>query len=136
MNLQTQVVIPKARFDISHHSHMLLMGSCFSENIGNKLKDNKFSVSVNPFGIMYNPISIYNAMCRLLDKKLFAAVIADHADDNGAKTQYFAGDGANGKIGNVVNQPGRRADQTVFADGFGILKFHSSNHNVISIIKT
>ena len=71
MNLQTPVIIPKATFDVSHHSKMLLMGSCFSENIGKKLEDNKFSVHVNPFGIMYNPISIYNAMNRLLDNETF-----------------------------------------------------------------
>lgn len=71
MNLQTQVFIPKASFKISHQSEILLMGSCFSENIGDKLKSNKFAVNVNPFGILYNPISIYNALNRLLENKLF-----------------------------------------------------------------
>lgn len=73
MKLQTPVIFPKASFDISHHSTLLLLGSCFSENIGSKLIENKFSVNVNPFGIMYNPISIYNALNRLLDKAEFAA---------------------------------------------------------------
>ena len=71
MNLQTHVTIPKSNFDLSHHSSMLLFGSCFSENIGQRLIDNKFSVNVNPFGILYNPLSILNAINRLLDKKLF-----------------------------------------------------------------
>ena len=71
MKLQTHVIIPKACFDVSHQSKILLMGSCFSENIGVKLKDSKFSVNVNPFGILYNPISIYNALYRLLENKLF-----------------------------------------------------------------
>ena len=71
MNLQTQVKIPKSEFDISHHSKIVLMGSCFSENIGSKLKGSKFQVMVNPFGILYNPISIYNAHDRLLAKKSF-----------------------------------------------------------------
>lgn len=71
MNLQTRVIIPKASFEVSHHSKILLMGSCFSENIGKKLEDTKFSVHVNPFGIMYNPLSIYNAMDRLLDNETF-----------------------------------------------------------------
>lgn len=72
MNLQTQVVIQKSKFDISHQSKILLMGSCFSENIGSKLKNSKFPVVINPFGILYNPISIYNALDRLLTNKLFA----------------------------------------------------------------
>lgn len=71
MNLQTPVIIHKAAFDISHRATILLFGSCFSENIGLKLVENKFSVNVNPFGILYNPISIYNAMTRLLDKRGF-----------------------------------------------------------------
>lgn len=71
MNLQTRVIIHKASFEVSHHSKILLMGSCFSENIGKKLEDTKFSVHVNPFGIMYNPLSIYNAMNRLLDNETF-----------------------------------------------------------------
>lgn len=71
MNLQTQVKIPKSEFDISHQSKIVLMGSCFSENIGGKLKGSKFQVIVNPFGILYNPISIYNALDRLLTNKSF-----------------------------------------------------------------
>lgn len=72
MNLQTYVTIPKASFDISHHSSMLLFGSCFSDNIGKRLLDNKFFVNVNPFGILYNPISILNAINRLLDKEYYS----------------------------------------------------------------
>lgn len=71
MKLQTPVIFLKPSFDISHHSTLLLLGSCFSENIGSKLIENKFPVNVNPFGIMYNPLSIYNALNRLLDKTEF-----------------------------------------------------------------
>lgn len=71
MNLQTTVILPKASFDIAHRSTILLLGSCFSENIGSKLLENKFQVNVNPFGVLYNPFSIYNAINRLLDKQEF-----------------------------------------------------------------
>ena len=71
MNLQTPVIFSKASFDITHHSTVLLFGSCFSENIGLKLKENKFSVNVNPFGVLYNPFSIFAAINRLLDKQMF-----------------------------------------------------------------
>ena len=73
MNLQTPVIFPKASFDITHRSIMLLFGSCFSENIGLKLKENKFSVNVNPFGVLYNPLSISEAINRLLQKKEFTS---------------------------------------------------------------
>lgn len=73
MNFQTPVILPKASFDIGHRSTILLFGSCFSENIGLKLTDNKFSVNVNPYGVLYNPESIYNAINRLLDKQEFCS---------------------------------------------------------------
>lgn len=43
---------------IQHHHHLMLMGSCFTENIGTKLKQFKFSVMENPNGILFNPVSI------------------------------------------------------------------------------
>lgn len=73
MKLQTPVILHKSAFNISHQDAILLFGSCFSENIGLKLVENKFSVNVNPFGILYNPISISNAMTHLLDKRGFDA---------------------------------------------------------------
>lgn len=72
MILQTPVVFPKASFDITHRSAMMMFGSCFSENIGSKLVESKFSVNVNPFGILYNPVSIFNAITRLLNKQEFS----------------------------------------------------------------
>lgn len=71
MKLQTRVVHSQEKFDISHRSSIVLLGSCFSENIGSKLVENKFSVNVNPFGILYNPTSISNGINRLLDKAEF-----------------------------------------------------------------
>lgn len=43
---------------IKHHHTLLLTGSCFTENIGSKLKQLKFSVLENPNGILFNPVSI------------------------------------------------------------------------------
>ena len=43
---------------INHQQKMLLIGSCFTENMGAKLKQHKFSVLENPNGILFNPISI------------------------------------------------------------------------------
>lgn len=43
---------------IAHHHHLLLTGSCFTENIGAKLKQLKFAVQENPNGILFNPVNI------------------------------------------------------------------------------
>ena len=61
----------KASFQISHKDSLLLVGSCFSENIGNLLRDSKFNASVNPGGILFNPSSIYSFLnAALNDEKI------------------------------------------------------------------
>jgi hypothetical protein len=58
MNLSTLVSIKKSEFSISHESSIFLIGSCFTEHIGDKLSENKFDVFTNPTGIIFNPISV------------------------------------------------------------------------------
>ena len=48
----------KAGFSINHEDSLMLTGSCFAENIGQKLFEGKFHSLLNPFGILYNPESI------------------------------------------------------------------------------
>ncbi|MDD4777073.1 MAG: GSCFA domain-containing protein [Fermentimonas sp.] len=71
MDFRTHVQIPNSGFKIDHSSKMMLFGSCFSENIGRKLQHNKFDVDVNPFGILYNPMSVSSSLKRLLQKTEF-----------------------------------------------------------------
>lgn len=68
---RTNIEISKAKFQINHNQTMMLMGSCFAENIGYKLLDSKFGVCVNPFGILYNPLSISKALYRLINNEVF-----------------------------------------------------------------
>lgn len=56
---------------IEKESSILLNGSCFTENIGNFLKNSGFETCINPFGIIYNPVSISNSLQNIIDKKLF-----------------------------------------------------------------
>ena len=44
MELYTRILLPKARFSFSYEDRVVMMGSCFAENIGRKLEENKFSV--------------------------------------------------------------------------------------------
>lgn len=66
MNLTTPVHIPANSLRISHRQHILLMGSCFADEMGRKLQDDRFDCLVNPFGTLYNPLSIAQALERLL----------------------------------------------------------------------
>jgi GSCFA family len=56
---------------ISHQHKLFLIGSCFTENIGSKLKQLKFSVLENPNGILFNPISIVKSLGSYIDNKKY-----------------------------------------------------------------
>ena len=48
-----------------------MLGSCFAENMGVRMMHYKFNVDLNPFGILYNPLSIAHSMYMLLKNKIF-----------------------------------------------------------------
>jgi hypothetical protein len=54
-------------FKIDHQSKILLCGSCFSDNIGEKLNDHGFPVSINPLGIFFNPVSLAESLLATMD---------------------------------------------------------------------
>ncbi len=58
MKLRTELKVDKLPITITHHTPILFLGSCFSENMGNNLQKYKFKCIVNPFGTIFNPISI------------------------------------------------------------------------------
>ena len=57
MKLITEVALPEYPFRLDHQSPVLMMGSCFTENIGRQLERYLFPVCINPFGVTYNPLS-------------------------------------------------------------------------------
>ncbi len=63
------LVLKPVPFKITHHDRIVTLGSCFSENIGKRFQQNKFNITINPFGQQYNPASMVNGIQRLLDKK-------------------------------------------------------------------
>ena len=68
---QTKIDIPVPEIRISYEDYIMTLGSCFAENIGNKLKNVYFETDINPFGVLYNPVSISNSIELLLRKKVF-----------------------------------------------------------------
>ena len=67
----TYLDIPKSVFEMTHKNHLMFIGSCFADNIGGKMRENKFSVDVNPFGVLYNPFSVASACKYLLKPENF-----------------------------------------------------------------
>ncbi|MBQ8712358.1 MAG: GSCFA domain-containing protein [Prevotella sp.] len=64
MEFRTRVDIPKPDFQIEPCEDMLFVGSCFADSIGQRFKEEKFPVVVNPYGVMYNPASILHTIER------------------------------------------------------------------------
>ena len=58
MHFRTQINPLFSDTNLNHHSSIITIGSCFSDNIGNWLSELKFNCIVNPFGTTYNPVSI------------------------------------------------------------------------------
>ena len=68
---RTEIEIPSSDHKISHQSTVLLIGSCFSEHIGNSLAEYKFNVDINPTGIVYNPLSALSCLRALVENKKY-----------------------------------------------------------------
>lgn len=62
MDLQTKVNSKPSEKKIGYQDKILLLGSCFADNIGAKFEEYYFQTTVNPFGTLYNPASIATAL--------------------------------------------------------------------------
>ncbi len=68
---RTPLSIPASTCKIKHEQQILGLGSCFAENVGEQLMAHKFNAHLNPFGILYNPISIAQSLEILFNKTTF-----------------------------------------------------------------
>jgi lysophospholipase L1-like esterase len=71
MLFTTQISIPKNPNPIDYNSKIVSLGSCFAENIGEKFQYFKFQNTTNPFGIIFNPVSIERIIDRVVNDLLF-----------------------------------------------------------------
>ena len=68
MILQTAVPLKEAEDRIDYNSRLLVLGSCFANNIGGKLAYYKFRTLQNPFGILFHPLAIENMIWKAIDQ--------------------------------------------------------------------
>ncbi|MGN0310107.1 MAG: GSCFA domain-containing protein [Bacteroides sp.] len=73
LSFTTPVVWPEGMPWIEQRLPMLLMGSCFASEMGERLLRAKFDCDLNPFGVLYNPLSIAQALCEILDGRRYTA---------------------------------------------------------------
>lgn len=67
MELRTAIKIDERRGTITHSDATVLLGSCFSDNIGARMRTAMMNVDVNAFGPIYNPLSIATNLQRAID---------------------------------------------------------------------
>lgn len=71
MKFRTEIQIEPLSPTIAYTNKILVMGSCFSEHIANRLLEHKFNITANPTGIMFNPMSIAKSLYNFYRKKAF-----------------------------------------------------------------
>jgi hypothetical protein len=71
MKLQTHIPLDPELQQIDYESKILLMGSCFTENIGERLVFYKFQNLINPFGIVFHPLAIEKLITRGINEDLY-----------------------------------------------------------------
>ena len=72
MQFTTPVIITPATLSIDYSTPMLLLGSCFTEEVGERLQAAGFDLLCNPFGTLYNPLSIAACLWRAIDNRLMS----------------------------------------------------------------
>jgi GSCFA family len=72
MNFSTKIPIEKFQFPIDYNSKILSLGSCFAENMSEKFDYFKFQNIVNPFGIIFNAVSIERIIERIVNQEEFS----------------------------------------------------------------
>ena len=72
MNLQTKIQLKEAENQINYHSQLLILGSCFAENMGEKFNYFKFQNLQNPFGILFHPLAIENLILKAIKGEIYS----------------------------------------------------------------
>lgn len=71
---RTEVKLGKPYRQIHISNRILALGSCFAQNVGSRFSDYKFRVNVNPFGTLFNPISIFKLVNHAVLKEIIVSM--------------------------------------------------------------
>lgn len=95
MKFRTEISLTPLAEGLDHSAKIFALGSCFAENISERLRRAKFLVTTNPFGVLFNPLSIANAIERLNNARAFA--VCDIREGREAFFSFDAHSSLNGK---------------------------------------
>jgi hypothetical protein len=71
MQFRTVIPIETSKSSIDYNATIVSFGSCFAASMGSKLDYYKFRNAVNPFGIIFNPVSIEHLILRIVSRRYF-----------------------------------------------------------------
>ena len=106
MNFFTKVDLPVTDFKIDYNSRLAFFGSCFADNISAQFTARKFNVLANPFGTVYNPLSIAQMVKNIADGKVYgdADVFQDVCRDNGHGDNLWYSWDAHGSLSGATRE--------------------------------
>ena len=81
MQFRTPVTISESNFPIDYNAKIMSLGSCFAVNMAEKLEYFKFQNSCNPFGIIFNPVSIEKLIERFQDNIIVMSYLDEGIPD-------------------------------------------------------
>ncbi len=71
MKFRTEITSPKYPFQIDYQTKIFGLGSCFVDHMKNKFDYYQFQTQINPFGVIFNPVSIKNILQRIVNQQFF-----------------------------------------------------------------
>lgn len=110
---RTEIFVKNSSFLIDYHTKTCFIGSCFSNNIGNVLKELKFPVVLNPFGVLYNPVSVKNALNSILIQKKYTEKDLNFSNDKWFSYQHH-GSFSSSKKDEILNNINQKSEQAHF----------------------
>ncbi len=78
MKFRTEIPSLSSPFRLTYEKPMLFLGSCFTDNIGLNLKELYFPILINPFGVVYNPLSVKKSLEILIEEKIYTEKDLQH----------------------------------------------------------
>jgi len=128
MKLITEVALPEYPFKLDHQAPVLMMGSCFTENIGRQLERFCFPVVINPFGVTYNPLSVKKGLDALMHKEVYREEDLNLHNDLWFSFDHYTGFSSldRGEALEAINQSFRAAKELLKKAGVVILTWGTS----------
>lgn len=86
----TPVEIKRSNLELGYGSKIMMLGSCFTTEVGKIMQDYRFDVMVNPFGVLYNPASILSSVRRMVSDTRFTSddSVETNPSDKGVARKY------------------------------------------------